>query len=164
MPLTTSPAHLTFVCGPAGVRLLTEHKELCIISMPDAQIRHPLWPEGVYCKINNGSVYIYRPGYEATAALIRPNNNVQAHADGTFSWVPHHIPDGDIGFYNDPEIVVGVTLPQHYHGGINQLRETALAGTPETPYAFGGRETPLTNGGVGFGGEPRPPGGPKGWG
>jgi hypothetical protein len=153
-PAELISGHLTFVLALRGVRLLTEHNELCSFTQPDAQIRHPQWPEGVFCTIKDGSVYIHRPGYEATAAFIGPNNNVQAHADGTFSWVPHHIPDGPTCYFTEHRIVVGVTTPQHPRGGIHQVRSVVPEGAPEHP----------TTTGVGFGSEPRAPGGTTGWG
>lgn len=148
--------YLTFLYGPAGVRMVGPEGELCHIVQADAQIRHPQWPEGVFCTIKDGSVYIHRPGYEAKAASIGPNNNVQAHADGTFSWVPHELPPGEAVFITELLVVYGITPLKRVKAGILH---------PETPYVFGGTDTvPTTTTGVGFGSEPRAPGGTTGWG
>lgn len=143
--------YLTFLRGPAGVRMVGPEGELCHIVLADAQIRHPQWPEGLFCRIDGDRVRIYRPGAEPTSMPITPEYNVQAHADGTFTSVPHELPPGEAVFTTELVVVYGITPLKRVKAGILH---------PESPIVFGGTETPPTTGGVGWGNTgPRPPGG-----
>jgi len=147
--------YLTFLYGPAGVRMVGPEGELCHIVQANAQIRHPQWPEGIHSRLVDMSVYLHRPKLEATAKLVDARYNVRVYPDGTFGLVPHELPPGEAVFITELLVVYGITPLKRVKAGILH---------PETPYVFGGTDTVPTTTGVGFGSEPRAPGGTTGWG
>lgn len=130
-------------------------------------VTHPSWT-GAACEITMDDSVQAIIGTQTFQLSLREGEILKVSETGLMRSATLDLPDGDITVERYGALVFCKLTPANeepavlvfYHATLQRIN----SGAPESAYAFGGTDTVITTGGVGFGSQARAAGGAKGWG